>query len=298
MTLTIWRFSDGKAGHDNQSRGLVAALAERLPLAEHVLQVARSRKPLWWWFTRRYPPAAALPAPDLLIGAGHATHAHLLAARRRYGGRSVVLMKPSLPYACFDLCIVPRHDDATPQADVISTSGVLNRIRPGGEHRADYGLIAIGGPSRHVLWDNDAMFQQVEQLRQQRPGMHWCLTTSRRTPAALVERWRRQTDLCCVPFDETGPDWWASQLADAGEVWVSQDSISMIYEALSSGAAVGLLSVDAKGHNRISAAIEQLVEAGRVGAPGEWQPAAVSPQPFDEAARCADWMVQQWLNAA
>jgi mitochondrial fission protein ELM1 len=297
MTTIIWRFSDGKAGHDNQSRGLVNALAERLPVTEHVIQVGGNHKAFWWWLTRRYSPGAALPAPDLLVGAGHATHPHLLAARRRYGGRSVVLMKPSLPRAWFDLCIVPRHDQVAPADNVIITQGVLNTIRPGGIHDDDTGLIAIGGPSRHFLWDNEAILKQVEQLLQQRPKERWWLTTSRRTPAALAERLQRQTKVQYVHVDETGPDWLAARLAEAGEVWVSQDSLSMIYETLSSGARIGLLAVPGKGGNRISAAIDQLAEEGWVGTPGQWQPAPVPGQPLNEASRCADWMVQQWLNA-
>lgn len=296
MTLTIWRLSDGKAGHDNQSRGLVAALSQRLPVNEHSLQVEHSRNAIWWWLTGHYLPGANLPAPDLLIGAGHRTHAHLLAARRCYGGRSVVLMKPTLPRSWFDLCIVPQHDPIPPADNVLVTQGVLNHIRPGGRHDADIGLIAIGGPSRHFLWDNDAMFQQVEQLLRQRPQVHWCLTTSRRTPSALLERLCQQKNLTCIPFDDTHPDWWAEHLAEAGEVWVSRDSISMIYEALSSGARVGLLAVPEKRFDRISTAVERLIDEGRVGAPGQWQAAMTPEPPLNEAAHCAHWMVRQWLN--
>jgi len=293
----LWRFSDGKAGHDSQSRGLVMALAERLPITEHVLPVTHRYQPLAWWLTRRYPPGAALPAPDLLIGAGHTTHLHLLAARRRYGGRSVVLMKPSLPRTWFDLCIVPQHDRVTSADNLIVTQGVLSGIRPGGTHDSKIGLIAIGGPSRHFIWDNDAMLQQIEQLQQQRPVTRWSVTTSRRTPSGFLEQLRRRTGLPCHSADETGPDGWTTHLAVAGEVWVSQDSVSMIYEALSSGAAVGLLAVPTKGRNRISAAIDRLINEGRVGAPGQWQPAAPAGPPFDEAARCADWIAERWLNA-
>lgn len=297
MTIVIWRFSDGKTGHDKQSRALVTALSKRLPVTEHVLQVERGAKALWWGLTRRYSPGNTLPAPDLLVGAGHATHPHLLAARRCYGGHAVVLMRPSLPCAWFDLCIVPQHDNVAPADNVIVTRGVLNTIRAGGRHDGDIGLIALGGPSRHVIWNNDAMLQQVRQLLEKRSKTRWWLTTSRRTPAALVDRLRRQTNVEYMPFDETSPDWLAERLAEAGEVWLSQDSISMIYEALASGARVGLLAVPAQGRNRISAAIDRLVEEGRVSAPGQWRPAPAAGQPLDEASRCADWMVQQWLNA-
>jgi hypothetical protein len=72
----------------------------------------------------------------------------------------------------------------------------------------------------------------------------------------------------------------------------------MIYEALGSGARVGLLDVADAGHSRVTAAIDKLVDAGWVAAPGQWRLAAGPDQPLDEAARCADWMVQRWLNAS
>jgi len=297
MTAVIWRFSDNKAGHDSQSSGLVAELSQRLTVNEYVLRAEAGFKPFCAWALRRYAPGAALPAPDLLVGAGHATHPHLLAARRCYGGRSVVLMKPSLPCAWFDLCLVPQHDRVKPADNVFTTRGVVNTIRPGGRHDDATGLIVLGGPSRHFIWNNETMRQQVEQLLRQRPRARWWLTTSRRTPAALLERLGRQPGLRCVSAAATEPGWLATRLAEAGEVWVSRDSMSMVYEALTSGARVGLLEVAGRGNNRVSAAVDQLVGEGLVGAPGCWQSPPQSVQRLHEASRCADWIVKQWLNA-
>ena len=66
---------DGKPGHDAQSKGLLQALAQRravqayeIPLTQH------DRIGLSALLQRRFPPAVDLPAPTLLLGAGHATH--------------------------------------------------------------------------------------------------------------------------------------------------------------------------------------------------------------------------------
>ena len=110
MPLVVWRFSDGKAGHDNQTRGLAEALARLRPVEVITLE------PL--------PPFAALkglslgrqlgwnewPAPDLLLGAGHRTHLSLLAARRIRGGKIVVLMRPSLPLGLFDEAVYEEEE--------------------------------------------------------------------------------------------------------------------------------------------------------------------------------------------
>lgn len=298
MSTVIWRFSDGKAGHDHQSLGLLKALANRIAVSGYEIPVGPGFSVLLGCLAGRYRPGEGLPLPDLLIGAGHATHLHLLAARRRHGGRSVVLMKPSLPCAWFDLCLVPQHDDVAPAPNIMSTCGALTAVQWSNAHDSDTGLIVIGGPSRHFRWDNASIVQQVQQLLQRRPRGRWWLTTSRRTPDKLIDRLRRLSGLVCRPVSETPPDWLPARLAEAGEVWVSLDSVSMIHEALSSGAPVGLLDVAASGHNRITAAIDRLVAAGWVTAPGQWEALAPGPaRPLNEAARCADWIVEKWLNA-
>ena len=84
----VWRFSDGKPGHDVQTLGLAQALRAQADVEIFTLPVANSPGGLWFWLSGCYPRAAGLPAPDLLLGAGHRTHFHLLAARRRWGGRA------------------------------------------------------------------------------------------------------------------------------------------------------------------------------------------------------------------
>ena len=52
-----------------------------------------------------------LPKPDILLGAGHATHLDIITAKLKFGGKSVIIMKPTLPYCMFDLCLIPKHDN-------------------------------------------------------------------------------------------------------------------------------------------------------------------------------------------
>ena len=295
-TMTIvWRFTDGKAGHDAQTQGLVRALRERVALSSYDLPVERSGGGLWSWLSGRYRAGARYPAPDLLIGAGHATHWHLLAARRHWGGRTIVLMKPSLPLAWFDLCLVPEHDGTQQAANVLSTLGSLNSIQPCRDRDANAGLILLGGPSRHYRWNNDEILSQIARLIEERPLKKWILTTSRRTPETILYSLLDRPDFDCVPYASTGSDWLSARLAEAGEVWVSEDSVSMIYEALTAGARLGLLRVKRRRANRVTSGVDALVARGWVGPPGQWRLAAGPGEPLNEAARCADWVKQKWL---
>ena len=295
MPVIIWRFVDGKAGHDAQSRGLVTALQERLAVAVFDVPVAKGSTGFRSWLTASYRPGRDLPAADLLLGAGHATHWHLLAARRRWGGRIVLLMKPSLPVSWFDLCLVPEHDGLPAAANLVTTRGVLNSLRAGGEHAADTGLILLGGPCRHFKWRNSDILSQLEQLVSERPVKRWLLTTSPRTPDSLLQALVDRPEFDCTPYSSGNRDWLPDRLAEAGEVWVSEDSVSMIYEALTAGTRVGLLQVKRSRHNRLTAGIDALVKEGWVGAPGQLRLAAGPDRPLNEAQRCADWIKEHWL---
>jgi mitochondrial fission protein ELM1 len=295
MTTIVWRFSDGKAGHDAQSLGLLRALQERVGVSAFDIPLKHNSGGFWSRLGGRYRYASRLPSPDLLIGAGHATHWSLLAARRRWGGRTIVLMKPSLPLSWFDLCLVPEHDGPLKAGNLLFTRGSLNSMQPCSGHDADTGLIVLGGPSRHYRWNNDEILTQLTQLVEHRRLKRWFLTTSRRTPQAMLRPLLERAEFQCVPYALTDSNWLRARLSEAGEVWVSEDSVSMIYEALTAGARLGLLKVRRGKDNRITSAVDALVERGWAGVPGQWQPAAGPDQPLNEAARCADWIKDQWL---
>lgn len=296
----IWRFSDGKAGHDNQSLGLIAALAALRPIHPVTLPPLPWSAALRALWSRRWPESAALPAPDLLIGAGHGTHLSLLAARRACGGRTIVLMRPTLPLAWFDLGLVPEHDALPSRPNVFITRGALNRIQPSSTLEPDRGLFLIGGPSSHFGWDSAALRGQIAAIVAADSTMHWTLTTSRRTPGNFLADWREVAGsrLTLVPVTQTDPDWLPAQLARSGQVWVSADSVSMIYEALTAGAAVGVLGVPRQRPNRISRGVDHLAAEGWVTPFADWRRELTLRRPpgiFNEAERCARWIVEQWL---
>ncbi len=298
--VVVWAFTDGKAGHENQTRGLLAALADRQPLDARWINVPAYASVLSSLMTRRFLPGVGLPPPELLIGAGHRTHLPLLAARRAHGGRTIVLMKPSLPRAWFDLCVIPEHDAVT-GANVLSTRGALNPVAPG-KKNARVGLILIGGPSRHYGWSENEILSQVETIVARENNIGWTLTTSRRTPVASTARLRALTfkNLTLVPVTETGPGWLAERLSSAVQVWVTEDSVSMLYEALTANAATGVLAVPAKRVSRIARGVAVLIRDGLVTGFSDWQRGrklAPPAAPFNEAARVAAWIGEKWLSA-
>jgi len=277
--------------------GLAEALLRAGSGALHVIPaLARWRAGLMWLF--KYFPHSSLPPPDLILGAGHATHLTMLAARRAQGGRAVVLMKPSLPRRWFDLCIVPEHDNIAPDACTLVTQGALNRVRASHPRQPDRGLILIGGASPHFEWNNEAIALQIQSILANTPDVQWTLADSRRTPSEFMAKLSPHPRLQYISHTTTAPDWLRDQLEHAATVWVTPDSASMVYEALTAGAEVGVFDLPVNPRSRVGWAIARLVDQQRITrfiswcAHGKLHP---NLQPLAEADRCAQWILT-WLK--
>jgi mitochondrial fission protein ELM1 len=269
--LVIWRLTDGKPGHMQQTLGLANALARLTPCT--IIDIDVSSRPVGWgdFLLRRFPPGAGLDKPDFILGAGHATHLALLAARRAAGGRAIALMKPSLPLRCFDVVVAPEHDGLAPGPRVINTVGVLNPMRPGAKVPGSL-LFLIGGPSKHVQWDDATILRQLEGVLERLPaGTEWQLTDSRRTPDSLRRALMQRCGARFQSWHECQPGWLADHLAGVESVWVTVDSVSMVYEALTAGCRVGLLQVDLDSRSRIARGVSELERSGLLIGYGSWK---------------------------
>lgn len=297
--LVIWRLTDGKPGHMQQTLGLVQALARLSPCECVDIDLRGEKVGLRDVLLKRFPPGVARKRPDLVVGAGHATHLALLAARRTTGAKAVALMKPSLPARFFDLVIAPAHDGLAEGPRVINTLGVLNPMR-GGEKKPGSLLFLVGGPSKHVRWDDAVVLAQVAAVvATLAPGAPWRLTDSRRSPPALSAALRERYGERFQPHGDCPPGWLAERLLSTETVWVSEDSVSMVYEALTAGCRVGLLQLPAGRDSRIARGVAHLVATGRVTPFDAWQGTQLlaPAQVFNEAARVAPLLLQRLLPA-
>ena len=92
----------------------------------------------------------------------------------------------------------------------------------------------------------------------------------------------------------------AGQLQRAAEVWVTEDSVSMIYEALTAGCAVGLLPLERKADGRVPRAVDALLRQGEICSLAQWlEGARLKPlqDPPDEADRCARLLLERGVLA-
>ena len=294
---TVWLFRDGKRGHENQVLGLAEAFERRRnSRIESVLLPHEESLAARWGRLR--DALRTLPRPSLLLGAGHATHLALLWAARRCRAPSVVLMQPSLPGFLFDFVVAPRHDlaaggDGGFGKRYLATRGAINRVRYDPVRKERLGLILVGGPSREHGWNPDELSEAIRAVVASEPDRRWVLTNSRRTPPGFAERLRTgEPAVECREATETGPDWLPDQLARAETVWVTRDSVSMIYEALTAGARVGLLDVPLRGKpGKLTRGVEELVREGWATPWERWRENRKLPAPpevLNEADRIAE----------
>lgn len=285
--LTLWIISDGKPGHLNQSLGLAEAIARTTNAEIHTLTLEGNG-----FFARlrsARDQAAQLPPPHLILAAGHRTHLPLLLLGRRFHARTLVLMRPSLPACLFDLCLVPRHDlgGRAPAANVIPTIGALNRVVPQPGPREPRGLFLIGGPHHDDL---PGLREALVTITTANPQLAWTLTDSRRTPAEFLPS-LAGLPIDCHSHSTTTPGWLPAQLATASEVWVTPDSVSMIHEALSSGARVGLLPCPhTRLAPRLASGLTHLYSENWLATYQGWlenPTLPLPPEPLAEAARLA-----------
>jgi mitochondrial fission protein ELM1 len=288
-SLTLWLIGDGKPGHENQSLGLAEAIQRRVACEIHQISIA-GKVGFFGRIRAALTQSAALPSPDFIIAAGHSTHLALLCLARKHRAKSIVLMRPSLPLRCFDLCIAPHHDfpKKPTRKNLILTRGAINRVHASDSPKTGK-LILIGGPSKTHGWDTGAMLDMLAKVT---VGGGWQITDSRRTPEGFLDQARmRFKDLEIFSCQETSPDWLPGKLREADEVWVSEDSVSMIYEALSSGARVGLLSAPRLNRSsRVLRGIDELISEDFLTPFSAWQRTGhlpPAPETLNEAERCA-----------
>lgn len=282
--MNVWLVTDRKPGHVAQLAGLAAALADRTYLCER-------------WIDAPWQPSPETlggSPPDLIVCCGRATQKPALALQAAHGGMSVVLMRPAWPWLRFDVAVVPEHDRPRSRPSVIATQGALNAVRRS-EGDTGRGLILLGGPSRHVAWNDRHVLAEVDALVASSPGIRWRLTTSRRTPGSmlcpLIERQGER--LRVIPCEQTPPGWVADQLAAAGHAVVTEDSVSMISEAATSGCVTSVIGLPPlRRRSRVLEGVQRLIDAGlicRVDDRAGFRPAA----PLAEADRVAGLLLRR-----
>ncbi len=312
--LHITAFFDGSPGHGKQTNSVLRALQELTPLSishRKIPEPGLMRSIRDWFIYIKTSLISNLSKPDgsnpvdLIIGAGARTHLPMLIYKKEHPAKIVTCMNPGFPlYKKMDLCLVPRHDLVNPakRENVFLTIGPPVIAETNGKHAPQKGLILIGGvdeKSHH--WDLDLLRNQVYSILERKTYMDWTISSSPRTPDSTMLMLRKvaadNTNVSLFTSRET-PDGWIERMYSACQsVWVTADSISMVYEALAFGCCVGLLPVKWKRQNsKFQRSVNFLIETKRVITYDSWMTGRpmVRGAALNEAARCAREILRRW----
>jgi hypothetical protein len=239
----------------------------------------------------------AQQTPDWVIAAGSKTHLPLLWCKWVVGAKAFLLMRPSLPLWLFDAVCMPYHDSPPKRRSVLGTHGVINHILPRYEGRNKHqGLILLGGINTHYYWDNAVIIEQLKCIALA-SDTEWLVSDSPRTPVGLLEELASLAlpNIKVLSYADTEQGWLPRILSEVGQVWVSCDSVSMVYESVSSGTPTGLLNLTPQRKSRVTKSMAQLATSGLATAfksTALAKPLPLAERPLWEADRVADWWLQ------
>ncbi len=308
MKITL--FVEGSPGHEKQSLAVIGELKRKTDVViERVdlSRVSRTQK-IKLFFSYFLLPDGGCPLAecdsDILLGTGSKTHFSILAAKKKFNIPAVICMAPdSYLLNRFDLCFVPRHDGLTAGDTVFLTDGPPVSPVNGESRNSRKGLILIGGPiPQNDGWSSEDICSCVEKIILREADVHWSISTSPRTPEETAEELKQLADsrenLIFYHFRDTPKGWIEEKYGESEFAWITVDSMSMVYEALTAGCRIGLLPLKWKSeHTKHQLSMSFLAERDLAVSFENWSAGkelSDRNNTFNEAQRCADEIMRRW----
>lgn len=290
--------SDGKAGHRSQAVGLYKAMQRQSNIEVTFQEISIQELPIFSLLKAIWARGFGLfeKKADYIFGVGSHTQARVLLLGRVYPkAKTVIMMKPNFPVNWFDYAIIPQHDGVKESMHVITTQGALNPIVNENRHQPNRILIALGGNSKRHQWNDEKVLSSIQRLVENNVHATFILTTSRRTPDTFLETLVQQNfylKLQIFPVEHTPQGWVFEEMQKAEAVWVTEDSVSMIFEALTAGCKVGIIKINRLKEDRITCSIDQIIQSNLV-CDQTFIEMLVEPHAFKEADRVATYLLAQ-----
>ena len=308
MTNSIaWVLTEGMAGMVTQAVGLAEAVG--MPFEQKTISL---QAPWRWLPPRLWPPGVfgldsssdplTPPWPDLVISCGRKSIGPALAVKRASGGRSFCahIQKPHVRSNAFDLIVAGTHDALTGD-NVVVTKGAIHRVTQARlrDAAAQYDriladlsrpLIAVlvGGPNRVYRMTPDIVAPFAGKLASfvAESGGTLLVTPSRRSGAENIAALQDGLQGCRAEiWDGTGDNPYFGYLAQADQIVVTCDSVSMVSEACATGKPVYVF--DLPGGSAKFQRFHQALREEGITRPFSGQPQDWRYEPFDDTAYAA-----------
>ena len=281
----LW-VKDGKKGHEKQVSALLEELNKTIDITiyEEQFTISKVKKALFFidyissklegFFKNNYSLISGLTNKqrkkfeekqfDIVIGAGSGPHIQLLKYKHEFNVKIISVLTPSFFKERYDLICSPTHDSNKfkKKDNVIFFKGSLARVSDENPVK-NIGFIGIGGKNKHFVFNQKKLYQQIEYAVSIYPNIDWKVFPSRRTPKDMLNDLNGLTlkydniTMCKKDIDET--------VKNASIKIVTQDSVNMVFECLSTKGETYLFNMRYFRKNKIVNLMNSLLENQQIG---------------------------------
>lgn len=283
---TVWALLLPEAGFRSQVLGLAEAIGGNLVEKNIDLRLPWSMLPsnlcpFPFWGLDATLDQLNPPWPDVVIGCGRRTIPIALEIKRRSAGKTaaIYIQNPKASTPAFDLVVSMKHDDQS-GPNVMTVDTAIHRVTraklsaAADEWKARIGIhprpligVILGGRNRSFRFTDAVLNRAIANLTSlaKDNGASFIITPSRRTDLHVVERFKEfaQAMPNVTLWDGTGDNPYFGMLALCDGLIVTEDSVSMVSEAIASGKPVATIPLEGHAPRHI-AFIENLLEKGAI----------------------------------
>lgn len=281
--------TDGKAGHENQTRAFVSALSIDADIVKIEFKNAFTKAlsyligPLPFAVTRFLYKALPVDGSQnyrLVVGTGSGVFHAVRSLAKVYRAKSAVVLYPrGYKLSSFDCILAPAFDEPAARPNVVKlpanfvnadssfyekgVEAFKERYTP---KTSPAVAVVVGGPNGASTMTAEWMKKSLEDIFSKHPGSQFYVTTSRRTPKdveAVIDAMPWDYKLI-FSRDKFNPIPAFVMLADV--LYVTAESTGMLSEACSRGTAEVYAIDNLKpGRHKFRRFLEQLTSSGYVG---------------------------------
>jgi|TARA_B100001093_G_scaffold502764_1_gene556178 mitochondrial fission protein ELM1 len=281
--MNILWISDGKKGHEKQVEILLNEISktENITIKKEIILISKfsqilelliySTSQLFGnlFLGKKKFLAYKENKTDIVIGAGSSIHVRMLLIKnyllnKGCAIKAISILAPNLYKNKFDIICSPSHDTKklSNTNKVIFFEGSLAKVSTSEEDK-NIGFIGIGGINKHFIFDQDAIMLQIEFLIGLYPQKKWFIFTTRRTPNEMIHK---ITELSSSNNNLIMSDNNYDEIIEKASVKVvTQDSVNMVYESLSTKGQTILFNMKYIKVNKIVNQINLLLSNKQVG---------------------------------
>jgi mitochondrial fission protein ELM1 len=284
--MNILWVKDGKKGHEKQVAVLLEELNKIIDIRvyEELTTISKLKKFFFFidyissklegFFRKDYSLISGLTNKqrkkfeekqfDVVVGAGSGPHIELLKYKHEFNVKIISVLTPSFFKERYDLICSPNHDNNKfrKKDNVIFFNGSLARVSNENPFK-NLGFIGIGGKNKHFVFNQKKLYQQIEYVISIYPDLNWKIFPSRRTPTDMLNDLHslilkyENIKICEKNIDET--------IKNACIKIVTQDSVNMVFECLSTKGETYLFNMKYFKKNKIVNLMNSLLENKQVG---------------------------------